>query len=681
MKICIKTFAFIIFLCLTAPAAFASVPFDPAIDSTQLQADLIAAQASTGDETINLQANTTYDTNSNGVGLTFTYSSTLAKSLTILGASDGSSVIDGNSVRQAMQIDSTHSAGDMTVRNLTFQNGIAGMENGGGLKVGDGLLAFAGSVQITGCAFNNSTTQFDGGGLASSVGGTLNVTGNTFTGNSTTGLNGGGVLLIAPAGDIVFSGNTLKGNTGGGGGRISTSGQLTMDDNIFELNTHSTGMGGGMNSSSSGNTIFNRNQFITNSAQSQGGAIIQGFTGLTGSHNTFTGNTATSQVGAVQIDVPNGNLNLDANTFSDNKAPSLGGFFADASGTLTFTNNILSGNSATTSSTGGGLLAGTAGNFIINNNIAGNTAVTHGGGLQINISGGTPLNIYNNIAIGNTSTSGQGQDLLVDFFGSPPSMTLAFNNDYGEFCFDDNGDGVGFNCDVPGVLGANQGSNLLGQDPLFINAAAGNFNLGAGSPAINAGDSAAPSITVLDHNGNTRIINGEVDMGALEAQPDIGVNPLALNFGNITTGLNASLPVTISSDGATPITVSGLSLSDNVNYSIDVNAGTNPCGALPFTLNSGETCTLGVLFAPTMDGNFDATLTVDSDDPDESAIVVTLTGVGASVVPPSPTKLGGGGCSLGDAGIAPSSYWILALLPIFGAMTKMRRLRIVVSKK
>jgi len=64
------------------------------------------------------------------------------------------------------------------------------------------------------------------------------------------------------------------------------------------------------------------------------------------------------------------------------------------------------------------------------------------------------------------------------------------------------------------------GGNNISTDPLFTDAANGDFTLQGCSPAINAGNNSGVSAT--DLAGNTRIQNGTVDMGAYESTPSDG---------------------------------------------------------------------------------------------------------------------------------------------------------------
>ena len=63
----------------------------------------------------------------------------------------------------------------------------------------------------------------------------------------------------------------------------------------------------------------------------------------------------------------------------------------------------------------------------------------------------------------------------------------------------------------------NDATGFVGVDPLLVNPAAGNLHLNSGSPAINAGENLSSSqLGTVDIDGNARILNGTVDLGADE---------------------------------------------------------------------------------------------------------------------------------------------------------------------
>jgi len=128
--------------------------------------------------------------------------------------------------------------------------------------------------------------------------------------------------------------------------------------------------------------------------------------------------------------------------------------------------------SNTTSQQGGGAYQGT----LYNCTVVGNSA-TNGGGVY----GG---NLYNCIVYSNSASTGS------NWTGSP----------YMRYC-----------CTTPTPSG---GGNITNA-PSFFDVADGDFRLKCGSPGINAGNNSYVTVT-NDLNGNPRIVDGTVDMGACE---------------------------------------------------------------------------------------------------------------------------------------------------------------------
>jgi hypothetical protein len=69
--------------------------------------------------------------------------------------------------------------------------------------------------------------------------------------------------------------------------------------------------------------------------------------------------------------------------------------------------------------------------------------------------------------------------------------------------------------------GAVTEAHQLNVDPGFVNASAGDYRLAAGSPLIDAGDPAGPTVgeSLTDLAGDPRVVGGRLDIGAYEFQP------------------------------------------------------------------------------------------------------------------------------------------------------------------
>ncbi|MEL6986218.1 MAG: CARDB domain-containing protein, partial [Bacteroidota bacterium] len=82
------------------------------------------------------------------------------------------------------------------------------------------------------------------------------------------------------------------------------------------------------------------------------------------------------------------------------------------------------------------------------------------------------------------------------------------------------------------------GNNLFNSDPLFTNADMQDYTLSGNSPALNVGDNSA-NATTEDLEGNTRIYNSIIDLGAFESLSD--ACQINFNLSGACTGTNQVL--------------------------------------------------------------------------------------------------------------------------------------------
>ncbi|MBK8020843.1 MAG: hypothetical protein IPK19_05295 [Chloroflexi bacterium] len=291
---------------------------------------------------------------------------------------------------------------------------------------------------------------------------------------------GGG---IANAGTTVVNDGTINGNQAAtdGGGIANLGGNITLNGPVMQGNYADSNL----DTSGSGGAIFNLAGATVNVmpgtvigasghpnvAQNGGGIANEGTINVNQAqivYNTAAGNGGgLSNSSAMSVD----RVRFDHNSATGNG----GGVYLASTATGEAANSLFTGNSA---AAGGGAYGDSTGATVVNSTFHGNSS-----GVQFADSS----LLRNVIAYGNG----------VDCAGAPGAQFSLF--------------GAG-TCAVNGV-----GGSVVGFNPLFVDAAGGNFALNASSPAIDGGSSAFAAAYASDYAGGARLQGSSVDMGAIES--------------------------------------------------------------------------------------------------------------------------------------------------------------------
>ncbi|WP_052593956.1 T9SS type A sorting domain-containing protein [Aureispira sp. CCB-QB1] len=353
---------------------------------------------------------------------------------------------------------------------------------------------------------------------------TITINNSTFSNNNSSNL--GGIFYNTnnngAYSTINLSTNEFKNNRSNSSGGIcyTTANQASRQDMFFTQNkveyTTANGNGGVFFNNGDSSSIFQleiiKNQFESNNA-SLGGIFYDMLTNNSSldiqlKNNSITGNTAFN--GAVSfLNTRSGsicNLLSVGNDYVFNQAINKGGVFFNqynaATGNTTLVNDILHVNRS--EHDGVFYHKGEANSAlhtqIINCTFNENYAST--GARSIS---SFAFSSVNTISISNSIFYHLGGALSqINTNGGQINLTHSLYND-------NNPDGI---VTLPfGVTGSN---NIEG-DPLFNNEPSGDLTLAALSPAIDIGNNdSIPSIFTVDNNGQPRIYNTIIDLGALE---------------------------------------------------------------------------------------------------------------------------------------------------------------------
>jgi hypothetical protein len=383
----------------------------------------------------------------------------------------------------------------------TIQAAINASVNGDAVLVGPGTyfenIDFKGKLITVQSAQGPSVTTIDGGNLAPVVNfSTAETTAAVlqgFTlqhGNATGafGYEGAGVHINGASPTV--AGNVITANTScaDGTGISIAFASPTIRDNTITGNTKQPGCSG----------------------QSGGGIYVRGAASAQIIHNSITNNT-TDFGGGIGLFAA-GTPTLLNNTISNNSAGYYGGgIYMVNQSDANIVQNLITGNTSTGSGAGLYILtpSGTRGPLLVNNTLANNSGAESG----VYLTGfDAQVQLINNIVAAATTIPA----VLCDTTYSSTSPVFDHND-----LFNSAGPATQGSCSQ--VVGT---SGNISADSRFF--AAGDFHLQGTSPAIDAGNSSAPSLPATDLDGRPRISGVAVDQGVYEFQQPIVVTMTSL---------------------------------------------------------------------------------------------------------------------------------------------------------
>jgi uncharacterized repeat protein (TIGR03803 family) len=443
----------------------------------------------------------------------------------------------------------------LTVIDSTFSNDSA---YGGSLGNGGGISNTGGTVVVTGTTFTKDSAE-DGAGIYNDY--NLTVTGSTFSNDSASFAGGG----IVNTGGLTITSSTFSNDSGyyGPGGIFNyDGGTLTITRSTFSNDSAPSGAGGVIDNGEYATVTITNSTFSNDSGLDAGGAIENDGT-LTITNSTLTNDSTQDSGGAIYND---GTLTITNSTLTNDSTQTSGGAISN-SGTLTITNSTFSNDSAGL----GGALTDVFGTLTITNSTFSNDSASYY--TDIYSAGNTPT-AHNSIFTGSIFGGLTGSNNLLSTAGLPASVGTV-EPSLAAFGL--------------GTLGNYGGPTQT--IPLL-----------PGSPAIGAG--ATISGITTDQRGQPRSYNGAVDVGAFQTQ---GYTESFVSGNNQTATVN-------------PAGTSGSTFS-NLVISIAANDGTDPVagGVITFT-------------ASPVPGDASAVLGTAS---------ATITGAGTATTTAAPNSIGG----------------------------------------
>ena len=132
--------------------------------------------------------------------------------------------------------------------------------------------------------------------------------------------------------------------------------------------------------------------------------------------------------------------------------------------------------------------------------------------------------------------------------------------------------------------------------------------------------------TVAVGNSAGSVISSAATLTVNAATYLLSASPASLGFGNVDIGSNSSLGATLTNNGNSNVTISGVTITGAGFSTSGVTSGT--------ILSPNQSATVTVAFAPTVAQNFTGSVGVTSNATNSPA-TITLSGVGVQTAPPS----------------------------------------------
>jgi len=301
-----------------------------------------------------------------------------------------------------------------------------------------------------------------------------------------------------------FSDNSYHVVVGSGVASSAVLDGFTVRAGNSNLSSSNNDRGGGILVLSNGQPTIRNCRFIANRCTFGGGAGYIFGAGGTFIRCEFIDNVGGTYGGA--FDCNNTNVTWESCLFRNNTASRAGAIESFGSSLSRVTNCIFVANRATGSNGGAAMWIGTSSQVTMRNcTLYANVATSLAGGI-INTSGTST--VANCIFWANTGPGGTTAANQITNSGGTTTVTHSI------------------------VQGGFTGTGNLSNDPLFVDAAAGNFRLQGTSPALDSGSNASvPAGVTTDFAGNPRFTDSPaadtgsgtapvVDRGAYEWQPE-----------------------------------------------------------------------------------------------------------------------------------------------------------------